>query len=200
MELIKLLIRNVKLVSTVYNPGTFPNPVKVEIAFAGRSNVGKSTLLNVLFNKKIAKVSSTPGKTRSINFYLVNNEYYFVDLPGYGYAKVSKSEKKRWAALIEYYFKSRKISMCFLLMDMRHEPQPNDLQMVEWIKTNSIPFTVVLTKADKVKRNERRKHIEIFEKVLMRYGEYRLILFSSVTKEGLDSLLESISEALDLGW
>jgi len=199
MELIKLLIRNVKLVSTVYNPGTFPNPVKVEIAFAGRSNVGKSTLLNVLFNKKIAKVSSTPGKTRSINFYLVNNEYYFVDLPGYGYAKVSKSEKKRWAALIEYYFKSRKISMCFLLMDMRHEPQPNDLQMVEWIKTNSIPFTVVLTKADKVKRNESRKHIEIFEKVLMRYGEYRLILFSSVTKEGLDSLLESISEALDLG-
>lgn len=191
-----LLIRNVELVSTVYDPDFFPQPVKSEIAFAGRSNVGKSTLLNVLFNRKIAKVSSKPGKTRSINFYLVNKQFYFVDLPGYGYAKVSKAEKERWSILIEHYFKTRRVSMCFLLMDIRHEPQPADLQMLQWIQVNNIPFTVVLTKADKVKRSERRKQLELFENTLMKYGEYRLVLFSGVTKEGLSSLLEIISETL----
>jgi len=193
-----VLIKDVKLISTAYDSKNFPRPVKAEITFAGRSNVGKSTLLNVLFNKKIAKVSSTPGKTRSINFYLVNGEYYFVDLPGYGYAKASKSERIRWAGLIEEYFKTRNISMCFLLMDMRHEPQPNDLQMIEWIKSNRIQFTAVLTKADKVKRNERRKKIEMFENVLQRYGEYRITFFSGITREGLENLLEIISISLDL--
>lgn len=193
----EMLIRDVKLVSTVYDSKDFPKPVNAEIAFAGRSNVGKSTLLNVLFNKKIAKVSSTPGKTRSINFYLVNGEYYFVDLPGYGYARASKSERIRWATLIDEYFKTRSISMCFLLMDMRHEPHSNDLQMIQWIRANNIPFTVILTKADKVKRGERRRRIEIFESILRKYGEYKLTFFSGITREGLENLLEMISIALD---
>ena len=130
-----------------------PPPERIEIAFAGRSNVGKSTLINKLFNRKsLARVSSVPGKTANINFYGMEN-IYFVDLPGYGYAKVSRSEKERWSGLIEGYLNSdRDLRLVFLLVDMRHAPSADDLDMINYLIDTELPFVIVLTKADKLKK------------------------------------------------
>lgn len=192
-----MIIQDVELVKVARTPGDYPPPLKGEVAFVGRSNVGKSSLLNALFNKKIAFVSKTPGKTRSINFYLVNSKYYFVDLPGYGYAKVSKKERMLWKRLVEDYFKNRwSLQMVFLLVDGKIPPQDSDLMMVEWMKSLNIPFTIVLTKMDKVKMSERAKKLEEHRKLFSRYGEYTIIPTSSVTGEGMNELLDLISTLL----
>lgn len=188
-----MFIKNVELVDTVYDPGKYPPPLKGEIAFVGRSNVGKSTLLNTLFRKKIAFVSKHPGKTRSINFYLVNSSFYLVDLPGYGYSKVSKMERKRWKELVEDYFKKRwSLKLTFLLIDGRISPQKIDEMMISWLKELNIPFVVILTKIDKVKRSEREKIINMHKSVLKKYGDYMIIPYSAITKEGVDRILEII--------
>ena len=188
-----MFIKSVKLVDTVYNPGKYPPPLKGEVAFVGRSNVGKSTLLNTLFGRKIAFVSKHPGKTRSINFYLVNSSFYMVDLPGYGYARVSKEEKKRWKELIEDYFRRRwSLKLVFLLIDGRIPPQETDEVMIAWMKDLDVPFVVVLTKIDKVKKSERAKMINVHRSVLKKYGDYTLISYSAITKEGVDKILEII--------
>lgn len=147
--------------------GTFaqiPPSQNIEIAFAGHSNVGKSTLINKLFNRKnLARVSSVPGKTATINFYSLEN-IYFVDLPGYGYAKVSKSEKERWSGLIEGYLGAdRDIRLVFMLIDMRHAPTKDDVQMVNYLIDTETPFVIVLTKADKLNKSERAKRMTAFE-------------------------------------
>lgn len=192
-----MVIKDVKLVKVAKTPGDYPPPLKGEVAFVGRSNVGKSSLLNALFNKKIAYVSKTPGKTRSINFYLVNSRYYFVDLPGYGYAKVSKKERVQWKKLVEDYFTNRwSLQMVFLLVDGRIPPQETDLMMVEWLKSLNVPFTIVLTKMDKVKMSERKKKLDEHKKAFSKYGEYTIIPTSSVTGEGIDDLLNLISTLL----
>jgi GTP-binding protein len=187
------MFKKIELVKTVYTKGEYPPPLDNEIAFAGRSNVGKSSLLNKLFGIKIAKISSNPGKTRSINFYNVDNKGYFVDLPGYGFANVSKEEKKKWAQLLEDYFVNRySLQMVFLLIDHRHEPQKKDLEMIQWLKELEIPFMIVLTKVDKLKKSERMKKLNIIKSTLSKYGDYIYFPVSSNTGEGIGALKDEI--------
>lgn len=168
---------------------------RIEIAFAGRSNVGKSTLINKLFNRKsLARVSSVPGKTATINFYGLEN-LYFVDLPGYGYAKVAKTEKERWSGLIEGYLNSdRDLRLVFLLVDMRHAPTADDLHMINYLIDAELPFVIVLTKADKLKKTERGKRMAAFAEEIPCFDDIHVIPFSSQTFEGVDQLRGIIEE------
>lgn len=168
-----------------------------EVVFSGRSNVGKSSLLNKLFNRKqLARVSSVPGKTITINFFDVDG-YKFVDLPGYGYAKISKQEKDRFAELMEGYFNSkRNIKLVVQLVDMRHKPSVDDIGMIEFLKHNDIPFIIVMTKADKLKVKEYKKRLKESENELIAAENVPLIPFSSVTGEGADEIKRLIEEAL----
>lgn len=167
----------------------------IEIAFAGRSNVGKSTLINKLFNRKnLARVSSVPGKTATINFYKLEN-IFFADLPGYGYAKVSKSEKQRWSELIEGYLNSdRDFYLVFLLIDMRHAPSADDLQMIDYLIETERPFVIVLTKADKLKKSERISRMEKFVEEIPHFDEIHTVPFSSQTFEGVEELRKIIDD------
>ena len=167
----------------------------IEIAFAGRSNVGKSTLINKLFNRKnLARVSSVPGKTATINFYKLEN-IFFADLPGYGYAKVSKSEKQRWSELIEGYLNSdRDFYLVLLLIDMRHAPSADDLQMIDYLIETERPFVIVLTKADKLKKSERISRMEKFAEEIPHFDEIHTVPFSSQTFEGVEELRKIIDD------
>ena len=175
-----------------------PKSEKMEIVFAGRSNVGKSSLLNKLFNRKnLARVSSVPGKTATINFYGVD-DVFFVDLPGYGYAKVAKSEKKRWGSLIEGYFRDdRSVGLVILLVDMRHDISKLDLQMVEFLIEFQLPFIVVLTKADKLGKTKRREMLEKIKIDLPYPDEICIIEVSSKTGEGIDKIKDCIEEVCE---
>lgn len=176
-----------------------PAAERIEIAFAGRSNVGKSSLINKIFNrKKLAKVSAVPGKTATINFFDFENTY-IVDLPGYGYAKVSKSEKERWADLIESYLNdtSRRLELVFSLIDMRHAPTKDDVHMINFLVDNEIPFVVVLTKADKLKTTERLKRMEAFKTEIPYFDEITVVPCSAETGEGIEeirNIIEEVSE------
>ena len=173
---------------------------RMEIAFAGRSNVGKSTLINKIFNRKnLARVSAVPGKTATINFYLLEH-VYFVDLPGYGYAKVAKSEKERWAGLIEGYLNSeRDIRLIFLLIDMRHAPSADDLHMIDYLVEAELPFVVILTKADKLKKMARQARMEAFAQEIPYFSELTVIPFSSQTFEGVEQVRQIITELAEEG-
>lgn len=182
--------------------GTFeqlPPSSVPEIAFSGRSNVGKSSLLNRLFRRKsLARVSGVPGKTVTINFYSVGADVRFVDLPGYGYAKVPKSEKLRWAEMMEGYFQSgRNIRLVVQLVDMRHSPTKDDMQMFEFLQTNRIPFVVALTKCDKLKKNEFEKRCAAVRQELSFVPAEKLIPFSAVDGRGAAELLAQIESYLD---
>lgn len=175
-----------------------PAPERMEIAFAGHSNVGKSTLINKLFNRKnLARVSSVPGKTATINFYGLEN-IYFVDLPGYGYAKVAKSEKERWAGLIEGYLSSeRDIRLVFMLVDMRHAPTKDDVHMINYLIDTEMPFVLVLTKADKLNKTERAKRMEAFTTEIPCFQDMHVIPFSSQTFEGVEELRQIVEDIAD---
>ena len=178
--------------------GQLPDSDLPEIAFAGRSNVGKSSLLNKLFGRKnLARVSSVPGKTITINFYQVD-EYNFVDLPGYGYAKVAKTEKDRWAEMMEGYFNSdRNIKLVVQLVDMRHPPTKDDLMMMEFLQSTGYEFIVVMTKADKLKKKkEYNERIEKSKQEMSFVPEDRIIPFSSENGQGLDIVKKYIEEYL----
>ncbi len=180
--------------------GTFaqlPTSDLPEIAFSGRSNVGKSSLLNRLFNRKsLARVSSVPGKTVTINFYSVG-DVRFVDLPGYGYAKVPKAEKMRWAEMMEGYFNSeRNIRLVVQLVDMRHPPTKDDLQMLSFLLENKIPFVVALTKSDKLNKTEYAQRLKSVQTELDFVQTEYLIPFSAVTGEGREALLDVIRSFL----
>lgn len=168
---------------------------RIEIAFAGRSNVGKSTLINKIFNRKnLARVSSVPGKTATINFYSLEN-IYFADLPGYGYAKVAKSEKERWSELIEGYLNSdRDIRLVFSLIDMRHPPTADDIHMINYLIEAELPFVIVLTKADKLKKTEREKRMEALKTEIPYYDQIHIVPFSSMTFEGVEEIRSIIDE------
>lgn len=178
--------------------GQLPDSGLPEIAFAGRSNVGKSSLLNKLFGRKnLARVSSVPGKTITINFYQVD-EYNFVDLPGYGYAKVAKTEKDRWAEMMEGYFNSdRNIKLVVQLVDMRHPPTKDDIMMMEFLQSTGYEFIVVMTKADKLKKKKDfNERIEKSKQEMSFVPEDRIIPFSSENGQGLDTVKKYIEEYL----
>ena len=175
-----------------------PNSPLPEYAFIGRSNVGKSSLINMLTGrKKLAKVSGKPGKTRLINHFLINENWHLVDLPGYGYAKVSKKEKKVFQKFITDYFKKRKqLVNAFVLVDSRHEPQKIDLEFMVWLGENGIPFSIIFTKIDKLKPQALEKNIAHYKSVLMGYWEELMPMFltSSSNNSGRDDVLNYIGE------
>lgn len=191
----KLNYNKAEFTASYGNFSQIPPSERIEIAFAGHSNVGKSTLINKLFNRKnLARVSSVPGKTATINFYGLEN-LYFVDLPGYGYAKVSKSEKERWSGLIEGYLNSdRDLRLVFMLVDMRHKPTAGDMQMINYLIDTETPFVLVLTKADKLKKTERMKRLEAFSEEIPFFGDMHVVPFSSVTFEGVDELRQIVDD------
>lgn len=172
----------------------FPNDGRPEIAFVGRSNVGKSTIINTITNRrKLVKVSSTPGKTRLVNFFMINNEFYFVDLPGYGYAKVSKSQLENWAKTIENYLVGRKqLIKVVLLVDSRHKPSKDDIQMYNWIKYYNYECMVIATKSDKITKNEKFKNTKLIRETLQMDENENLYFFSSLSKEGKEEILEDL--------
>lgn len=179
--------------------GTFrqiPPSDGIEIAFSGRSNVGKSSLINRIFGRKsLARVSSQPGKTATINFYELEN-IRFADLPGYGYAKVSKSEKERWSGLIGGYLSDgrRDLELIFQLVDMRHPPSADDIAMINYLIDSELPFVVVLTKADKLNRTERAARLEALRTELPCYDQLTVVPFSAVTDEGVEEIRGIVRE------
>jgi len=168
---------------------------KAEIAFLGRSNVGKSSLINSLLKVKgLARTSSTPGRTQALNFFLINEEFYFVDFPGYGYAKTSKDKRVEWGKLGEKYLAERKqLVLSILIVDARHEPSPLDLQMISWLQHFGLPYLVVSTKVDKLSANERRKSWQTAKKVL---NTENIVQYSSVTREGAKDIWNMIGSSI----
>lgn len=185
-----MIIKSVNLETVCGITSTLPTHTIPEFAFAGKSNVGKSSLINALCNRKsYARTSSSPGKTQTINYYNINEAMYFVDLPGYGYAKVSKEERAKWGVMIERYLhQSPSLKAVFLLVDCRHEPSANDQNMYDWIVQNGFYPIVIATKADKLKRSQYQKQISVLRKGLGLRQEDKLILFSSESKMGRDEL------------
>ena len=189
-----MIIKSVGLETVCGITSKLPENMKPEFAFAGKSNVGKSSLINGLINRKsYARTSSEPGKTQTINFYNVNDAFYLTDLPGYGYAKVSRETQAKWGRIIERYLNTSKmLKAVFLLIDMRHEPSANDVQMYEWILAQGFRPIVILTKADKLSRNEQTKMKAVIRKSLGLKAEDTVIPFSAVTKDGRDEILQII--------
>ena len=199
-----MVIKNVSLDIVCGITSKLPDTGRPEIAFAGKSNVGKSSLINGLLNRRaLARTSSQPGKTQTINFYNVNDSLYFVDLPGYGYAKVSVEVKAKWGKMIERYLKKSKMLKCiFLLIDIRHDPSANDKMMYDWIVSNGYKPVIIATKLDKLKRSQIQKHVKMVREGLGLAKEDILIPFSAETKQGrdeiwalIDSLQSPVSES-----
>ncbi|WP_195420980.1 ribosome biogenesis GTP-binding protein YihA/YsxC [Faecalicatena contorta] len=195
-----MVIKSINLETVCGITSVLPDNDKPEIAFAGKSNVGKSSLINALMNRKsYARISATPGKTQTINFYNINEEMYLVDLPGYGYAKVSEKEKVQWGKLIERYLNgSTQLKAIFLLIDIRHEPSANDKMMYTWIVEQGFQPIIIATKLDKLKRSQIQKHVKMVREGLDLVPGTKIIPFSSTTKQGRDEIWELIeSEYLD---
>ena len=191
-----MIIKNVSLDIVCGITSKLPETKRPEIAFAGKSNVGKSSLINALMNRKaLARTSSQPGKTQTINFYNINEAMYLVDLPGYGYAKVSPSEKVKWGKMIEKYLHTSKdLKAVFLLVDIRHEPSANDKQMYDWILHNGYEPIIIATKLDKLKRSQVQKSIKAVREGLKLPKEGILIPFSAETKQGREEIWALIEE------
>ncbi|MDR0138166.1 ribosome biogenesis GTP-binding protein YihA/YsxC [Metabacillus idriensis] len=175
-----------EIVISAVKPEQYPDLELPEIALAGRSNVGKSSFINKLLNRKnLARTSSKPGKTQTLNFYIINEVLHFVDVPGYGYAKVSKSERDAWGKMIETYFtKRRQLCAAVLLVDLRHAPSKDDVMMYEFLKHYDIPTIVVATKADKIPKGKWQKHMKVVRETLNKDPDDPLICFSSETGQG----------------
>lgn len=195
----KFPIQKAEIIISAVQEEQYPKIRLPEVAIAGRSNVGKSSLINTLLNrKKLARTSSKPGRTRTINFYNIEDELLFVDVPGYGYAKVSKGELEKWSNMMEHYFSTREtLAKAILIVDLRHKPTAQDVQMYEYLKHLEIPVIVVATKADKVKRGVRNRHInQVFNTLNVADGDV-VIPFSSETGEGKNDVWSKI--LTDLG-
>ncbi|MBQ2405370.1 MAG: YihA family ribosome biogenesis GTP-binding protein [Lachnospiraceae bacterium] len=189
-----MVIKNVSLETVIGVTSSIPDNKMSEIAFAGKSNVGKSSLINALMNRKsLARTSAQPGKTQTINFYNINDELYFVDLPGYGYAKVSQQEKEKWGKMIEKYLRQSKVlKAVFLLIDIRHEPSANDKQMYEWILSNGYSPIIIATKLDKINRSQIQKQVKLIKQKLEVEKGTVVIPFSAESKQGRDEIYELI--------
>ena len=191
-----MVIKNVSLETVIGVTSKIPDNQLPEIAFAGKSNVGKSSLINALMNRKsLARTSAQPGKTQTINFYNINDELYFVDLPGYGYAKVSQQEKEKWGKMIEKYLhRSKVLQAVFLLVDIRHEPSANDRQMYEWILANGYHPIVIVTKLDKINRSQIAKQVKLVKQGLGVDKDTIVIPFSAETKQGREEIYDLIDQ------
>ena len=193
-----MVIKSAELETVCGVTSKLPNNQELEIAFAGKSNVGKSSLINGLLNRKaLARTSSQPGKTQTINFYKINDAFYFVDLPGYGYAKVSVTEREKWGKMIEKYLNtSDKLVLVFLLIDIRHEPSANDKMMYDWIIQSGFTPVIIATKADKIKRSQLQKNIKIIRTKLEMGKDDLIFPFSALSKQGKDEIWEYIESML----
>lgn len=193
-----MIIKSSELETVCGITSKLPKNQGVEIAFAGKSNVGKSSLINGLLNRKaLARTSSQPGKTQTINFYKINNEFYFVDLPGYGYAKVSALEREKWGKMIENYLHtSQKLVLVFLLVDIRHEPSANDKMMYDWILHNGFTPVIIATKLDKIKRSQLQKNLKIIRTKLDMSKEDMIFPYSALSKQGRDEILDYIEKVI----
>lgn len=193
-----MIIKKAELETVCGITSKLPEHKLLEFAFSGKSNVGKSSLINALMNRKsLARTSSQPGKTQTINFYNVNDQFYFVDLPGYGYAKVSLEAKAKWGKMIERYLKNSSVlKLVFLLVDIRHEPSENDKTMYEWIVYQGIRPVVIATKLDKIKRSQTAKQVKILREGLGMGKEDIIIPFSAETKQGREEIWKLIEEQL----
>ena len=189
-----MIIKSVNLETVCGITSVLPENTRPEIAFAGKCNVGKSSLINALMNRKsYARISATPGKTQTTNFYNINEELYLVDLPGYGYAKVSEQEKEKWGQLIERYLHgSSQLKAVFLLVDIRHEPSANDKMMYEWVVSQGYHPIIIATKLDKIKRSQVDKHLKMLRTGLSLVPGTKIIPFSSMTKQGRDEIWELV--------
>ncbi len=192
-------ILDVKLEISAVRLSQFPTGDKNEFLLVGRSNVGKSSFINTLINRKnFARTSAKPGKTQTLNFYLVNDYFYLVDAPGYGFAKVSKQLKEKFGLIMEEYLKSRdNLKMVFMLIDFRHKPTEDDVMMYNYLKYYNVPVTIICTKVDKVSKNTHQKSINLITKTL-NVSEEDLILFSSVTKMGRQEVYNKLVETLEI--
>ena len=195
-----MVIKNVSLDIVCGITSKLPDTGRPEVAFAGKSNVGKSSLINGLMNRKsLARTSAQPGKTQTINFYNINEEMYLVDLPGYGYAKVSQSEKEKWGKMIERYLHtSKNLKAVFLLIDIRHEPSSNDVMMYEWILNNGYEPVIIATKADKIKRSQLQKHLKMVKDGLKLRPGGKILPYSALTKQGREEIWTLIDELTGL--
>lgn len=193
-------VKSAEFVISAVSSKQYPDTRLPEIALAGRSNVGKSSFINRLINRKaLARTSSKPGKTQTLNFYLVNQQFYFVDVPGYGYAKVSKKEREKWGKMIEEYLTTRDtLRLVIMLVDFRHEPSKEDLQMKEFLEYYQIPYRIVLTKVDKISRSKWNKHLSMIRKAFNKPPEQLFLLFSSETGEGKEKGWQWIEEAIGI--
>lgn len=191
-----MIIKSVELTAVAVESKQYPDEHLKEIAIVGRSNVGKSSLINMLLNRKrFARTSSSPGKTQTINFYEINDAFRIVDLPGYGYAKVSKSEREKWGQMIEAYLMSREnLKRVIQLVDLRHPPTQLDIQMYEWLRYYQMDGVVVATKADKISKNQVQKNISIIRKTLQLNKEDIIIPASAVKATGRERILEILQQ------
>lgn len=191
-------VHDAEIIISAVSPKQYPDTGLPEFALAGRSNVGKSSFINKLINRKaLARTSSKPGKTQTLNYYLINKMFYFVDVPGYGYAKVSKTERAKWGEMLETYFTTRTTLLHVLLMvDFRHPPTADDIQMKEFIDYYDIPYTVVATKCDKIKRGKWNQHASVIKKAMNLPSMDSLIIFSSETGEGKEKVWNLLEQYL----
>ncbi len=191
-------IKEARFITSNTDVNKCPEPDKPEYAFIGRSNVGKSSLINKITNKKsLAKTSGRPGKTRLINHFLINNEWYLVDLPGYGFAKVPENERKKWEKFLKKYILERSNLYClFVLIDSRHEPQKIDLEFMEWLGISEIPFSIIFTKTDKLKPEELKRNLKTYEEKMHETWEILpgYFISSAETGEGNDEILRFIGD------
>lgn len=191
-----MIIRSLELETVVGITSRLPENILPEIAFVGKSNVGKSSLINALVNRKsFARTSGQPGKTQTINFYKVNEDMYFVDLPGYGYAKVSQAIREKWGRMIERYLEqSKMLKVIFLLVDIRHEPSENDRLMYEWICYHGWEPVIIATKLDKIKRSAVAKQVKLIHTSIGAGKDTRILPFSAETKQGREEIWQLITE------
>lgn len=193
-----MIIKSAEIVMSAVNKDQYPKDDKSIIAFAGRSNVGKSSLINSILNRKsLARVSSSPGKTRTINYYLINEKFYLVDLPGYGYAKMSKNEVKNFDQMMGSFFQySDNLKSLFLLLDCRHEPKKTDIHMYDFCKYYDIDMEIILTKSDKISRNKYPKVFKTVRETIDLESNIKMYMHSSLKKEGTDQILELIEKII----
>lgn len=194
-----MIIKSAELETVCGVTSKLPDNSQMEFAFAGKSNVGKSSLINGLMNRKsLARTSAQPGKTQTINFYHINEQFYFVDLPGYGYAKISEAEKEKWGRMVENYLHhSGQLQLVFLLVDIRHEPSENDKQMYRWIVSQGFAPVIIATKADKIKRSQLQKQLKLIREGLGIAGGTRILPYSALTKQGREEIHELLDSYLE---